>query len=113
MLRSKASALSSAREVFAGRDVLAFVGNEAACAALVKAGSSSLDADLITAFTHVLAAELQCRVGVEWVVPASNPGDGLSRDGLRDARTLQQGWRLQASSHPSWQELEEALAHIP
>ena len=57
---------------------------------------------------HLLQAVLNVRVWVEWIDSASNPADGLSRGGLEDGWTQQQGWLLSEGTQPPWEHLEEA-----
>ena len=56
----------------------------------------------------LLQAVLNVRVWVEWIDSASNPADGLSRGGLEDSWTQQQGWLLTEGAQPPWSSLKEA-----
>eukprot|EP00972_Heterocapsa_arctica_P115389 16447476-Heterocapsa_arctica.AAC.1 len=38
--------------------------------------------------------EASCAAWFEWIDSASNPADGLSRDGILDKWAVQQGWEL-------------------
>ena len=76
------------------RDVLWFVDNEAAAAAMILGSSGSRDVDMIVQLAFLQFHSLNCRIWVEWINSASNPSDGLSRGGLQDAWTLSQGWSL-------------------
>ncbi|CAK0807283.1 unnamed protein product, partial [Prorocentrum cordatum] len=64
-----------------GRDVIWFVDNEAAAAAGIRGGSGETEVDIMMQAAHLLWMHLDCRVWIEWVDSASNPADGLSRDG--------------------------------
>ena len=61
---------------------------------LVKWSATQSDLAWITTAFHVFIAALRARVYVEWVPSASNPADGLSRAGMEDLWTQQQGWQL-------------------
>ena len=45
---------------------------------------------------------LGARVWLDWVDSHSNPADGLSRLGMSDPWTTQQGWALSTAQHPPW-----------
>ena len=77
--------------VMAGRDVLWYIDNQAACEPLIKGSSTSFDLNFIASLTHLMFARLRCRVFFEHIESEANPADGLSRDGLLDAWTLAQG----------------------
>ena len=87
--------------LFRGRDVLWFVDNEAAAAAMIRGSSGSSDVDRIVQLASVLMLKLGARLWVEWINSDSNPSDGLSRIGITDPWTVSQGWRLSAASLPS------------
>ena len=95
--------------LFAGSDVIWFIDNEAACSSLVRGTSSQEDIGLIAGITHFLMMRYDIRIWYEWIDSNSNPADGLSRDGLQDEWTAQQGWQLSASTSLSWQELLEVV----
>ena len=78
-----------------------FVDNEAAVASLIKASSKQPDAHLICQFAHALLFRLGAQVWFEWIDSASNPSDGLSRDGLNDPWTSSQNWVLTEVVFPS------------
>ena len=46
------------------------------------------------AATHLRCAQLSCRIWFEWLPTDSNPSDGLSRSGIHDMWTKEQGWCL-------------------
>ena len=58
---------------------------------------------------HAVFARLGCRVWIEYVESASNPADGLSRDGLNNAWTIAQGWTLKEVPCPSFFDMDSAL----
>ena len=51
---------------------------------------------------HLLWLHLGCRVWIEWIDSASNPADGLSRQGLADPWTQEQQWDLSTPGLPPW-----------
>ena len=76
-------------------DVVWFCDNEAAVSSLIRGGSRAEDVGALAAAANLRAAELGIRIWFEWVDTTSNPADGLSRDGVRDAWTRAQGWQVQ------------------
>ena len=88
-------------QIFQSRDVLWFIDNQAAVVAAVKAASSQEDVFEIAHLSCLLRAQLRCRAWFEWIDSDSNPSDGLSRDGLADSWTNQQGWYLQSFDFPA------------
>ena len=82
-------------------DLLWFIDNEAAVSSLIRGASSQEDVHLIAQFSHAFLHTLQCRVWYEWTDSASNPSDGLSRDGLLDVWSLNQLWDLREYSFPT------------
>ena len=86
---------------FRGQDVLLFIDNEAAAAAIIRGSSSSVDVDSIVQISSIVLLHLEARLWVEWINSDSNPSDGLSRDGLADEWSLAQGWELSAAKLPS------------
>ena len=91
----------------AGHDAIFFIDNEAACAAMVRGGSSTHDVGAIVNAIHWLLFQIDCRPWFEWVDSKSNCSDGLSRDGLEDAWTRAQGWELQMGVLPPWNAVTE------
>ena len=95
--------------LFAGSDVIWFIDNEAACSSLVRGTSSQDDIGTIAGITHFLMLRYHIRIWYEWIDSNSNPADGLSRDGLQDEWTAQQGWQLSVSDSLRWQELTDVV----
>ena len=76
--------VSSVPELLEGEDVLWWIDNTSAEAALVKAGSPTESmCDIALAATAALAG-LRCRPWFDHVPSPDNPADALSRDGLED-----------------------------
>ena len=71
----------------------------------MKASSSHDDMAAIATITHLLFASLGCRVYFEHVESGANVSDGLSRGGLGDDWTKNQGWYLVNAVLPNFQEL--------
>ena len=88
-------ALAVLQHVVAGRDVIAFVDNEAAVSALVRGTSRATDAAQLAEVTHAILLRLSCRLWIERTDSISNPADGLSREGLDDPWTMRQGYELE------------------
>ena len=89
-------------ELFRGKEVIWFVDNEAAVASLIRGAAKPEDVDTIAQVTHALCLHLQCSIWWEWVDSKSNIADGLSRLGLEDPWTRQQGWKLSVAVEPPW-----------
>ena len=87
--------------LFRGRDLLWFVDNKAAAAALTRGSSCPSDVERIVQVASILMLKLGARLWVEWMNSASNPSDGLSRIGITDLWTVSQGWPLSVASLPS------------
>ena len=87
-----------------GKDVVWFIDNEAAASCAIRGCSSIPEVETAVQVAHLLWLALGCRVWVEWIDSKSNPSDGLSRLGLRDPWTLEQGWRLSMPCDPPWHE---------
>ena len=88
-------------EFFTDADVLWFIDNQASVTAVVKGCSSEGDVHEIAHLAAVERCSLRTRTWYEWIDSDSNPADGLSRLGLLDAWTLQQGWSLQEYAFPA------------
>ena len=88
------------REHLYDQDVNYFVDSQSAVEALIKGTCSASDVADIANVAHLLWLLLRTRVWIEWVDSDSNPSDGLSRDGLSDAWTTQQGWALSEVEFP-------------
>ena len=64
------------------------------------------DAAWLVELFHALALRLGSRAWIEWIDSESNPSDGLSRLGIHDPWTRQQGYSLRdvnADSFPQCQ----------
>ena len=104
------TAVANEPEVFRNADVLWFIDNISAVMAIIKGASAKADLCAITVALHALFARLGARVWIEYVESASNPADGLSRDGVNDAWTVAQGWTLKEVPCPSFFDMDTALA---
>ena len=87
-----------------------FIDNEAACSSMVRGGSTAEDVAEIAAIAHLLLLKFQIKVWFEWIDSDSNPSDGLSRDGLLDVWTLEQGWELSEPAPLQLSELSSLLS---
>ncbi|CAE7488397.1 unnamed protein product [Symbiodinium sp. CCMP2592] len=83
-----------ARAGLSNRDILLFCDNQSVCASVAKGACSVGDVAQIITLCHLLWARLNIRLWIEYVPSADNPSDGLSRNGLRDDWTAQQGWDM-------------------
>ena len=95
------------------RDLLWFVDNEAATSALIRGASSQEDVREIAQYAQYLLHALQARTWIEWIDSGSNPSDGLSRHGVCDLWSTQQGWTIASYDSPqglSRGALDQALA---
>ena len=81
-------------DVLTGQDVVVFVDNEVAASAFMRGASSSQDVCCVVQAVHWLALRSGMRFRVEGIDSKSNPSDGLSRAGLGEAWTQEQGWQL-------------------
>ena len=106
-------------ELVANRDVLWFIDNQAALSSLVRAASRVQDVNYLSLITSLLMAILKTRPWYEWVPPASNISDPLSRQGLFhplvQAKLLPGQWRRHLGLRPEWQLLRpdsRAVAHL-
>ena len=88
-------------------DALWFIDNQGAEAGLISGYSGALDSAAMLGVTHICLAALNCRVWWEYVASELNPSDGLSRAGLKDPWTLQQGWDLRECQLPDWSNLRD------
>ena len=91
-------ALALFRQECAGRDLIVFVDNEAAVSSLIRGSTKVEDANALVELCHALALLLHTRVWIEWIDSESNPSDGLSRLGVCDPWTADQGYLLHARS---------------
>ena len=79
-----------APQLLRGRDVLWFIDNQAALAALVRSASSAQDISQLALFTGVAFTRLRCNPWYEWIPSRQNPSDPLSRSGLQDPHVREQ-----------------------
>ena len=98
------AALWNHRETLANKDVIMFVDNEAAASSIIRGAPRCNDVGDIVQAIHWLAANFAFRFWVEWIDSDSNPSDGLSRAGLADEWTREQGWALAEGILPPWDE---------
>ena len=85
-----------------GLDMNWCIDNEGAAAAAIRGASTQGDVDHFVQVAHLLWMMLECRVWIEWIDSKSNPADGLSRLGLLDPWTQNQGWELSEAAQPPW-----------
>ena len=103
------TAIANEEEKFRDADVLWYIDNVSAAMALIKGASAKADLSAMAVAIHAIFARLNCRVWVEYVESASNPADGLSRDGLGDAWTRAQGWQLKTVPCPAFFQMDSAI----
>ena len=96
------AAVFNHQAALAGEDVVIFVDNEAAAAALVRGFSSSADVGCIAQSLRWLLLRISCWMWIEWVDSDSNVPDGLSRTGACDEWTAAQGWDIRTAEPPPW-----------
>ena len=77
--------LFTAPDLLRGRDVIWFVDNANAEAALVKAGSPTCTMCYLALLASASLAGLNIKAWFDHVPSKDNPADALSRDGLQDA----------------------------
>ena len=105
------TALVLSPELLAGREIVWFVDNEAALSSLIRGTSRTEDVGHIAACTQLAMMEHSCSAWYEWIDSASNPSDGLSRDGVRDEWTIKQGWDLTEIPPTAFQKVADYLCH--
>ena len=105
------TALIVSPEIFRGKEVVWFVDNEAAVSSLIRGTSRAEDVGHIAACTQLAMMELSCSTWFEWIDSASNPADGLSRDGVSDQWTARQGWDLEEVQPETFRRVAEYLNH--
>ena len=88
-----------------------FVDNEAAVSSLIRGTSRAEDVGHIAACTQLAMMEFSCPACFEWIESASNPADGLSRDGVGDQWTARQGWDLEEVQPETFRRVAEYLNH--
>ena len=76
-------------EVLRGWDVLWFIDNTSALAALIKGSSGVPDSARLAMRATATLTACRCRVWYEYVASAQNPADVLSRAAWQDARVRQ------------------------
>ena len=81
-------------QVFQGSDIIWWIDNVSAMSSLVRGAAKPEDIDLFASVAALQFAALGSRPWYEWVDSDSSPSDGLSRDGVQDSWTSQQGWDL-------------------
>ena len=94
-------------------DVLFFIDNEGALAALIRATSSEEDAAFVSHLTHSILLLLEARVWWGWVDSKSSPADALSRIGLDTPKVLSQEWEakeLEETDFPPLAAIGDAFA---
>ena len=88
-------------QYFVAADVLWFIDNQASVTAVIKGCSAEGDVHEIAHLAAVSRCAQRTKVWFEWIDSDSNPSDGLSRLGLQDPWSKQQGWFLQEFSYPA------------
>ena len=96
------AAMHTTPHLFQGREILWFVDNEGAVSSLIRGAARVEDIDQVAALTTVKQATLKASIWFEWIDSDSNPSDGLSRDGVVDPWTVDQGWELTDLGSPDW-----------
>jgi hypothetical protein len=101
--------LTLLHEALLGRDLLWFIDNSSACAALIRNTSSSRDSRRLAMLTSACFGGLGCRTWVEHVGTSQNPADPLSRAGLADPVVRQHitdgSWREAPNRSIQWERL--------
>ena len=69
---------------------------------MIRGSSKEADVGAIANAVQWLLFSVNCRPWFEWIDSNSNCSDGLSRDGLLDAWTREQGWQLEEGVVPPW-----------
>ena len=103
------TALVLAPDGLSGKELVWFIDNEAALSSLIRGGSKAEDVGHIAACTQLAMLDHSCAAWYEWVDSASNPADGLSRDGIRDQWTVDQGWELTEIPPSAFQKVAEYM----
>ena len=85
-----------------GAWLLWFIDNMSAVMALIEGASAKAGLSAITVALRAIFSRLGVRVWIVYVESASNPADGLSRDGLSDAWTQAPGWTLKEVPCPAF-----------
>ena len=96
------TALRHDAELFRDCDVSWFCDNAGVCCSMIRGQSKAHDVSHIAAVTHLALASLGARVWIDWVDTASNPADGVSRDGVLDVWSQGQGWDITEVPPLTW-----------
>ena len=104
-------------DILRGRDIIWYIDNMSACAALIKGSSPVEDNSAMALIANLTFFALAARPWYEYVDTKANPSDGLSRGGYRDpevAAALESGNFVKAHFGPiPWQAfLSLDLEHI-
>ena len=94
--------------VFQGADVVWWIDNNSACSTLIRGAAKPEDIDKFAAIAAIQFATLRGRPWYEWVDTEANPADGLSRLGIFDPWTMQQGWCLHDLGDYCWDAVFDA-----
>ena len=103
------TALVLAPDALRGLELVWFIDNEAALSSLIRGASRAEDVGHIAACTQLAMLDHSCAAWYEWVDSASNPADGLSRDGIHDQWTVSQGWDLTEIPPEAFQKVAEYM----
>ena len=98
-------------ELLARREVVWFVDNEAALSSLIRGTSRAEDVGHIASCTQLAMIAHSCSAWYEWIDSASNPSDGLSRDGIQDQWTKDQDWELEEIQPEAFHSVVQYLSH--
>jgi hypothetical protein len=104
------TALVLTPKALANRELVWFIDNESALSSLIRGGSKAEDVGHVAACTQLAMLEHSCAAWYEWIDSASNPADGLSRDGIKDKWTLEQGWELQELPPEAFKQVAEYMS---
>ena len=105
----------AAQAVVRNRDVIFFIDNQSAMAALIRASSRVADCSLLSLFTSLLCMRLQIRPWYEYVNTKQNPADRLSRLGFSDAHVsehIRSGKWMPLNYSPDWDLVMGSLTYF-
>ena len=94
---------------FEHSDVIWFCDNEASASIMARGTSSSSDLAGVVAKAHLCWMRCDARVWTEWIDSKSNPSDGASREGVRDAFAAAIGVQVRSLKLP---EIAQALRDV-